>query len=115
MIAYNGQGYLPGSSVREADGKGDFRQNPRATASLWFRNQRHELIADDTLEDLRYIGTGLVWVARAETANLSLAGENDGQPLACTRVRSPNASPPAAAGAGEHHDHGAGEESPHGH
>ena len=113
MIVYNGQGYLPGSSLRTPYSGADYRQAARARARLHFRGHDYDLVADDALEDLRYLaaeandGRRLVWVSQAETAQLSEvdASGQESQVALCTRVRSPNGASEAV--------HPADADSPH--
>ena len=115
-VVYDGQGYLPGSTV-PASGE-QARPAWRARASLQWRGQSYDMFADDALEDLRYVENRsadeadrrLVWVARAEAAELREIDQdgNETAVAACTRTRSPSGDTPEAAP-----NHPRGPEAPH--
>ena len=103
-IVYNGQGYLPGSTLPAPANATAPQWRSRAT--LHWQGEDYELAADDALEDLRYIETRsadeadrrLIWVARAEDAELrEIDQDGNESPIArCERLRDP------AAQAGDH-------------
>jgi hypothetical protein len=104
-IIYNDGGFVPGTSARPRSTT-NASNVPRSRARLSFRGSEHQLIADETFEDLRYVEEGgqerLAWTARGETAELAQLTAGGGEsPLArCSRVRSPGeAAAPVAASA----------------
>ena len=91
-ILFNGQGYQPAGSVVMPGA----RPAPRSTATLWFADHRHELMAGWTYLGMRYRsvapehGRAIIWAADGEEARILSAVEQhaDETELAhCTRRR----------------------------
>ena len=99
-IVYNGQGYLPGSTLPA--GANQAAPNLRSRATIHWRDRDYEMAADDALENLRFIETRsadeadrrLIWVARSEDAELrEIDQDGNESPIAqCQRVRDPAAA-----------------------
>jgi hypothetical protein len=96
-IIYNDGGFVPGASAHPAS-RTNTSYVPRSRARLSFRSSEHQLVADETFEDLRYVEESgqerLAWTARGERAELAQLTAGGGEsPLAlCSRVRSPGAA-----------------------
>lgn len=98
MIAYNGQGYLPGNSARMPYLGAEGAQQPRATAQLSFGGRQFAMMADWAESGLRYRSIephsdthALVWTAAGETAVVSeipvRQGAGERRLAECVRVR----------------------------
>lgn len=102
ILVYDGQGYLPGSSVRTpyapAAGQAP-TQAPRSTAQLWYGGRHYRLMADYAEAGLRYRSVepvsdthALVWSADGESAWIgevpAKGGAEERRLAECTRVRS---------------------------
>ncbi|HEY0325850.1 MAG TPA: hypothetical protein VGC46_07735 [Allosphingosinicella sp.] len=91
-IRFNGQGYQPAGSVMMPGAA----PAPRSTATLWFADHRHELMAGWTYLGMRYRsaapgqGRAIIWAADGEEARIlsGVEGHDDETELAhCTRRR----------------------------
>lgn len=101
MVVYNGQGYLPGNSVRTpyatAAGQ-EPMQAPRSTARLWYGGRQYQMMADYAETGLRYRSVepvsdthALIWTADGESAWVGeipvVRGAAERRLAECTRIR----------------------------
>lgn len=111
IVAYNGQGYLPGNSVRTpyTGIAQELVQAPRATAKLWYGGREYRMMADLAENGLRYRSVepvsdthALVWAADGESASISevpvMRTAEERRVADCTRTRTvAGAGTPGAA------------------
>jgi hypothetical protein len=127
IIAFNGGGYLPDSTVWGTNEKGERVQIARSAAHLTYDGHRHDMVAEVAASGLRYRSGAtvdgrhyLVWSTReadeqggAEDAVLSLRGDGSageaGEREVARCTRSGRSADPAA----EHHKQEDGQHDPH--
>lgn len=113
-IVYDGQGFLPGLTVRRPYAGAEARLQPRAMARLRYRGVDHPLMADWTVaEGLRYRSLepidddfALIWRTRGEEAWIDLVPVREGvEPRAlehCARIRTVEGAPAETVAATPH-------------
>lgn len=108
VVIYDGQGYLPGSTVRTsaASADGEPARVPRSTAQLRYGGRHYRLMADYAETGLRYRSVepvsdthALVWAADGETAWIGevpvAAGAQERRLAECSRDRAVGTEPPS--------------------